>query len=660
VSIPRVSVVMIFLDAEAFIAEAIASVEAQSCTDWELLLVDDGSSDGSTGMARDAAKRIPERIRYLEHPGHHNRGMSASRNLGFSAARGEFIALLDADDVWQPGRLAHHLDILERTPAAAMVFGPTRYWHAWTGDPDHAPRDHVPELGVPPGTVFAPPVLARRLYPLGSGPAPCLCAITVRTDAVHAVGGFEESFTGFYEDQAFLSKMYLRHPIVATEECHDWYRIHPRSCSAVTASQGEYRRHRDRFLLWLEDYMDRGQIEDPKLRELLRVATDRRNAAADEHGGRPLRLLRVANGGEAHLTFPPENPDLVRIEIATPSPTADYDIQLSYPRYPLVAGTRYHLSCLMRADAERSVGIGVSLAHAPWTNAGFYQHEIVGPTWRHVSQEFTSSLTDENARVHFDVGTEPASVEVSGVLLRTLDEGRTIRPGTTGTGTTAAATERDVDPGDVQFGMFRRLTPISHDFGYERGQPVDRHYIEGFLAGCAADVQGRVLEIGDRTYTRRYGKDRVTGSDMMHVTPGEPEATIIGDMATADHIPSDTFDCIIFTQTLQLIYDFHSAIRHLHRILKPGGVLLITFPGISQTYDTEWGSNWCWAFTPVSARRMFGDVFGPASTHVESHGNVLAAIAFLHGLTAEELTAEELAYHEAGYAVTVAVRAVKS
>jgi glycosyltransferase involved in cell wall biosynthesis/SAM-dependent methyltransferase len=650
---------MIFLDAERHIEEAIASVESQTMTDWQLLLVDDGSSDRSTAIARAAAARDPARIRYLEHEDHRRRGMSASRNLGFACATGEFIALLDADDVWLPTRLAHHLAVLEGAPDAAMVFGPTRYWHGWTGDPADAARDHVPDLGVPHGTLLQPPILARRLYPLGTGAAPCLCAITVRSGALRAVGGFEDDFTGFYEDQAFLSKMYLHHAAVATKECHDWYRIHPDSCSALTTARGEYRQHRARFLLWLEDYMDRTNIEDPKLRELLRVAADQRDGAATEDGSRPLRLLRVANGGEAHLVFPPENPDLVRIEIAAPSPTAEYDIQLSYPRYPLVAGTRYHLTYLLRADATREVGIGVSLAHAPWTNVGCYHRETAGPQWRHMTHEFTATLTDESARVHFDVGSHPASVEVSGLVLRALDQGRIVRAGGTGAGTGVRPAERDVEPGDVQFGMFRRVTPISHDFGYERGQPVDRHYIEGFLSRAAADVRGRVLEIGDRTYTRRYGKDRVTVSDMMHVTPGEPEATIIGDIASADHIPSDTFDCVIFTQTLQLIYDFHAAIRHLHRILKPGGVLLTTFPGISQTYDTEWGSTWCWAFTPVSARRMFGDVFGEANTQVESHGNVLAAIAFLHGLTAEELTPEELEYHEMGYAVTVAVRAVK-
>ena len=138
--------------------------------------------------------------------------------------------------------------------------------------------------------------------------------------------------------------------------------------------------------------------------------------------------------------------------------------------------------------------------------------------------------------------------------------------------------------------------------------------------------------MGERAYTRRFGGDRVTVSDVLHVVPGDPEATIVADLASAEHIPSNAFDCIILTQTLQLIYDVRAAVATLHRILKPGGVVLATFPGISQTYDTEWGFTWCWSFTEVSAARLFGDAFGAEQVAVESFGNVLAAMCFLHGL----------------------------
>jgi SAM-dependent methyltransferase len=219
----------------------------------------------------------------------------------------------------------------------------------------------------------------------------------------------------------------------------------------------------------------------------------------------------------------------------------------------------------------------------------------------------------------------------------------------------------DVPPvGGVNFGDFRRVSPISAHWGLDRGRPVDRYYIENFLAAHSADVRGRVLAIGDDGYTRMFGGDRVTQSDVLHVEEGNPMATIIGDLTDAPHIPSDAFDCILCPQTLQLIYDVPAAIRTMHRILKPGGVLLATFPGISQTYDREWGSYWCWNFTPLSAQRLFEKVFPPEHMKIEAHGNVLTAIAFLQGLAAEELRQEEFDHRDTGYDVSITTRAVKA
>jgi SAM-dependent methyltransferase len=213
--------------------------------------------------------------------------------------------------------------------------------------------------------------------------------------------------------------------------------------------------------------------------------------------------------------------------------------------------------------------------------------------------------------------------------------------------------------GQVRFGDLRSVQPIGPYFGFGRGQPIDRYYIETFLARHAQDIRGRVLEIGDDSYTRQYGGTRVKHSDVLNVTEGNPQATISADLTRADHIPSDAFDCIIFTQTLQLIYDVRSAIRTLRRILKPGGVLLATFPGISQIDpDYEWG-DWYWAFTTRSARRLFEETFLAPNVEVEAHGNVLAAISFLHGLAVEELRQEELDHHRPSYEVLITLRAVK-
>ena len=215
--------------------------------------------------------------------------------------------------------------------------------------------------------------------------------------------------------------------------------------------------------------------------------------------------------------------------------------------------------------------------------------------------------------------------------------------------------------GWVWFGSLRRLQPVSRVFGLDRGQCIDRYYIESFLGRCAQDIRGSVLEVGNNAYTMRYGGARVTQSDVLHVKEDNPRATIVADLTSSNSIPSNNFDCIILTQTLQFIYDSRAAVRTLHRTLKPGGVLLATMSGISQIsrYDMDrWGEYW--RFTSLSARRLFEEVFLPADVTVRSYGNVLAANAFLHGLATEELRQEELDYDDADYELLITVRAVKA
>jgi len=214
--------------------------------------------------------------------------------------------------------------------------------------------------------------------------------------------------------------------------------------------------------------------------------------------------------------------------------------------------------------------------------------------------------------------------------------------------------------GSVRFGSLNRLTPISRVFGLDRGVGIDRYYIENFLARYADDIEGHVLEIGDDAYTRKFGGRRVGRSDILYATPENPHATIIADLTCADHIPSETFDCIVLTQSLHVIYDVRAALRTLYRILKPGAVLLATFPGISQIsrYDMDrWGDYW--RFTTLSAQRLFEDVFQAGNVTVQAHGNVLVAIAFLHGLAAQELRPGELNHPDPDYEVLITVRAVK-
>jgi SAM-dependent methyltransferase len=213
----------------------------------------------------------------------------------------------------------------------------------------------------------------------------------------------------------------------------------------------------------------------------------------------------------------------------------------------------------------------------------------------------------------------------------------------------------------VEFGDLGRLTPISRVFSLDRGLGVERYYIEQFLACNASDIQGHVLEFGDDQYTRKFGADRVTKSDVLHVAAGEPKATIVADLTCDDSIPSDTFDCIICTQTLQMIYEVRSAVRSLHRMLKPGGVVLVTSHGMSKIGRREGVDPWgeYWHFTAQSLRRLFLEVFLPQNVNIRVYGNVLAAIAFLHGLAATELRREALDHSDPDYEVIIAVRAAK-
>jgi glycosyltransferase involved in cell wall biosynthesis len=252
---PLVSAITIFLNAERFIEEAIESVFAQTYRRWELLLVDDGSTDGSTATARRYAAAHPDRVRYLEHANHENRGMSAARNLGIRHARGTYIAFLDSDDVWLPEKLAQQVPLLEAHPEVGMLMGASLYWYSWTGRPEDAGRDVLMPVGAPQDQVIEPPLLLTKLYPLGLGAAPCNGSLLVRRRSIEGVNGFEERFRGMYEDQAFLVKLYLATSVYITGRCLDRYRQHADSCSAGSALSGNYRTVREEFLTWFEVYL---------------------------------------------------------------------------------------------------------------------------------------------------------------------------------------------------------------------------------------------------------------------------------------------------------------------------------------------------------------------------------------------------------------------
>ncbi len=256
---PLISGIIIFLNGEKFISEAIASVLAQTYDNWELLLVDDGSTDNSSAIAQKYAEIFPEKVRYLEHPNHQNRGMSASRNLGIRNAKGEYIAFVDADDVWLPPKLEKQVAILQSYPEAGMVYGATQMWYSWTGNPEDVTRDYYRQLGVQPDTLIQPPNLLP-LFLRAKAETPATCGVLIKREVIEAVGGLEENFRAMYEDQAFFAKICLKYPVFVESGCWDKYRQHPDSTCNIALQTGEYNitdisPSYSNYLIWLEGYL---------------------------------------------------------------------------------------------------------------------------------------------------------------------------------------------------------------------------------------------------------------------------------------------------------------------------------------------------------------------------------------------------------------------
>jgi len=225
--------------------------------------------------------------------------------------------------------------------------------------------------------------------------------------------------------------------------------------------------------------------------------------------------------------------------------------------------------------------------------------------------------------------------------------------------------------GWVRFGSLRRVTPLSRSFGFDRGKPVDRHYIEDFLRRhsyvegyAVGDIRGCVLEIGNDMYSREFGSygepsSPVERVDVLSVDAGNANA-VVGDLGSGEGVPTNAYDCVVCTQTLQFIYDVRRAIQTIHDALRPGGVVLATVPGISPAWSPDrdlWGDYW--RFTSLAVRKLFEEVFPAANVRVEGYGNVLTTTAFLHGLATEDLRREELEPRDPDYELIVAVRAVK-
>ena len=273
---PDVSVVMPFLDSERFMEEAIESVLSQTLAGVELLLIDDGSTDRSSELARSYSMRFPGKVRYFEHAGHANLGKSVSRNLGIAQARGRYLAFLDADDVFLPHKLAHQLDLLAGHPQVVMVYGTTEYWTSWDKARWLRRRDKHAKLGVNAGRAYLPPDLLIA-WLRAPGIVPCICGLLAHTEIVRATGAFDEQIHDLYEDQVFLVKMLMAGAVYVEAGCGERYRQHAGSSSSLAVAAGQYHPRRSnparlKFLQWMQQYLrERGSLAGELQRALDRA-----------------------------------------------------------------------------------------------------------------------------------------------------------------------------------------------------------------------------------------------------------------------------------------------------------------------------------------------------------------------------------------------------
>jgi glycosyltransferase involved in cell wall biosynthesis len=283
---PRVSIIVPFFNAARFFDTALDSIFGQTVQDWELLLIDDGSHDASTTRARRAAEEHPQRVRYLEHPAHANRGQAASRNLGIAAAHGTYLAFLDSDDVWLPEKLERQIPILDSHPEVAMVYGPLIFWYSWPGNEICTKGDFSCPMGDRYHEVIAPPTMLLRQIEQTDG-LPGTCSVLLRREVAMAVGGYEESF-GMYEDETFFAKIALRYPVYVMDIAYDRYRQHSDSFSAKAIvaddyawTQGAANKSRGRFLRWLVGEVSKSHSDDRVLLRAIERQLEPYRAAAE-------------------------------------------------------------------------------------------------------------------------------------------------------------------------------------------------------------------------------------------------------------------------------------------------------------------------------------------------------------------------------------------
>lgn len=535
-----ISVIITCYNHGQYLARAIESVLKQNYQNFEIIVVDDGSTDNTA--------QISENYTDVKYVYQSNQGLSAARNTGIDHSSGVYISFLDADDWFLPGALSANLTYLMQNPELAFVSGGyvrINEQNEITNKTTHVvDKDHYCHL-------------------LRAGNFIVMHAAVLYRRRVFDEFRFDVSLKAC-EDYDIYLKIAGKYPILHHTKFIAAYRTHTQNMS------GDVPLMLESALLVLN-----------RRREFLSTSKER------EFFQKGLKFWKDLYCNEVYYNL------------------------LYKPDYAAKNVRGKEIDMLRRFRKQL-----------------YFKYLVLKP--------FPLMQIKDFVRKNF-----PHSLQ------RILHK--------------AGLIKSFIHPhGKIKFGDLDRTVPFNYDFGYSRGGPVDRYYIENFLQRQSNKIKGRVLEIGDNEYTTRFGGAQVTKSDILHINKSNPNATLIGDLSNAPHLPTASFDCIILTQTLHLIYNFRDALQNCCRILKPGGALLITVPGISQIDQGEWNQYWMWSFTENSMRKLLTENFPLENVLVETFGNVFAATAFLYGIGSPEVKKERLDYSDPHYPVIITAAAVKS
>jgi glycosyltransferase involved in cell wall biosynthesis len=534
---PLVSVIIPCYNHARYLAEAVSSVKLQTYRHYEIIIVDDGSTDDTHHVASKFSELI-----YIRQE---NSGLSAARNTGIKNAKGNFMVFLDADDYLYPSALKINLEYLLSDKTLAFVSGA---------------HDKVDVNGSVIPEDHGPVINQNHYRSLLEGNYIGMHAAVMYSRWIFEKFQFDTALKAC-EDYDLYLRVARKHPVLNHNEKIAAYRIHGENMSANIP-----------FMLTM--------------------------------------VLQVHNRQKSQLLNDEERRSYERgIEI-----WREYYIQKLYQAL---------YKQVVKENVIPSPQDVNALKVISKTQGSRLQYHIVK---QNLKKQLKRSLPTFVRRV----------LHRQGLIKHFVPQ-----------------------KGNVEWGDLERTSPFSNCFGYDRGGPVDRYYIENFLDKNKDAIKGRTFEIGDNAYSIRFGGNNIIKSDVLHVYRANDTVTFIGDLTNVPEVPSNAFDCIILTQTLHLIYDFKAALNTCYRILKPGGSLLLTVPGITHIDKDEWKEFWLWAFTDKSMQKIFSETFPAAQTEIRTYGNVYVASAFLYGLGLPEIRKDFLDVHDPSYQVIISVKATK-